>query len=148
MYLKLCLKYSLAGLLLCTTACSSIGNFFNPFYDDPTPEAMLGERNDFALSGSKQKAVQAREALEAMSTYRRAQAPMPADPVVQPAVMRLMWIPDHLTKSGDLVPQHFYYLFVLRDRPLVTDTFDMEQQLNAGAPAASGIPYSNVSDGY
>ncbi len=147
MFTKLIIKSSAVVAILSMTACSSVGNFLNPFYEEPTPEALLGERNDQAISGSKQKNVTAREALETMASYRRAQMPQPVNPVIQPAVVRLMWIPDHLNKNGDLVPQHFYYLKVLKDRWAVTDAFELEQQLNTGG-SVSNVPYSLAEDGY
>ena len=80
----------------------------------------------------------ARQALEVMGTYRRAMAPQPYYPVIQPAEVRLMWIPDHLNKFGDLVPAHYYYLNVLGDRPAVQDAFEVESQLGATSKAIGG----------
>jgi hypothetical protein len=147
MVLKTLLKISTLALILCTVGCGRIGQVLNPFYEPPQPEALLGERNDNALNGGKQQGTKAREALEAMASYRRAQAPQPNDPVIQPAVVRLMWIPDHLNKNGDLVPQHYYYLKVLKDRWAVTDAFDLEQQLNNGTNT-SNVPYAHAGDGF
>lgn len=147
MFLKSILKVLVLAVLLSTTACTSASQFLNPFYEEPTAEALLGERNDDAISGGKQKNVEAREALEAMASYRRAQMPQPVNPVIQPAVVRLMWIPDHLNKNGDLVPQHYYYLKVLKDRWAVTDSFELEQQLNTGGNI-SNVPYAHQEDGY
>lgn len=131
--------------MLCS--CASIGNILNPFYEDPDPTALLGERNDHAISGGREKTQTARQALEAMATYQRAHLPQPVDPVMQPAVVRLMWVPDHLNKSGDLVPAHYYYLKVLKDRWAVTDVFEMEQQLHTnGRGSASNLPFVNPSD--
>jgi hypothetical protein len=62
-----------------------------------------------------------------------------------PAVVRMMWIPDHLNSHGDLVPAHYYYLRVLRDRPAVTDAFELEAQLNTGA-VSSGTGYVQPED--
>lgn len=131
-------------MLLCTS-CTSIGNALNPFYDAPTEEAMLGERNDMALSGGKQKNTHAREALEAMASYRREHLPQPTNPVMQPAVVRLMWIPDHLNKVGDLVPAHYYYLKVLKERWAVTDAFELEGQLRTGGNT-SNVPFVNEGE--
>ena len=131
--------------LLC--GCSSISRVLNPFYEEPDPTALLGERNDHAISGNREKTQTARQALEAMATYQRAHLPQPVDPVMQPAVVRLMWVPDHLNKSGDLVPSHYYYLKVLKDRWAVTDVFEMEQQLHAdGRGSASNVPFVHAND--
>ena len=138
----------LVGLTaLCSlTACSHLSNLMNPFYEPPSEVALLGEKNDRALNDTKQKEDSAREALEAMASYRRTHEPQPVNPVVQPAMVRLMWVPDHLNKHGDLVPAHYYYLKVLEDRWAVSDAFEMEAQLNgprgaAGVNASSDIPY-------
>jgi hypothetical protein len=69
-----------------------------------------------------------------MGAYRRAQAPQPIYPVVRPAEIRLMWIPDHLNRLGDLVPAHYYYLRVLSESFEVQDAFDNERILNATKP--------------
>jgi hypothetical protein len=124
---------------LCT-GCGYAGNLLNPFYEIPPPEAYLGERSDKALLGEDDKGDRARAALEQMATYRRAKTPQPVDPVVQPSVVRLMWIPDHLNKHGDLVPAHYYYLKVLKDRWAVTDAFELESQLGS-SKSTSNIPY-------
>jgi hypothetical protein len=129
----------LLGAALCT-GCSNFGNALNPFYETPPPEAFLGDKNDHALSGDKSRAETARGALEQMASYQRANAPQPANPVMQPAVVRLMWVPDHLNRHGDLVPAHYYYLKVLSDRWAVQDAFELEAQLGGQRPTSS-IPY-------
>jgi hypothetical protein len=127
-----------------TTSCMRLGYILNPFYETPPQEALLGEKNDKALysdsegGGSGDKA---RSALEAMSSYNRAHTPQPVNPVVQPAVVRLMWIPDHLNKNGDLVPAHYYYLKVLKDRWAVTDAFELESQLSGPNSSTDNMPY-------
>ena len=134
--------------LLALTGCNSVSNAMNPFYETPPPVAMLGEMNDHAISGGNNNENGARKALEAMASYKAAQAPQPVDPVIQPAVVRLMWIPDHLNKSGDLVPAHYYYLKVLKDRWAVSDAFELEDQLspNKSANSSSGLPYTEGND--
>lgn len=132
-------------LVINLSGCSAIGKVLNPFYEDPLPEALLGERNDKAISGARQKNVAAREALEQMASYRRAHDPQPANPVIQPAVVRLMWIPDHLNVHGDLVPAHYYYLKVLRDRWAVQDAFELESQLGPKTDS-SAVPYVTADD--
>ncbi len=121
----------------CYTSASNVADQLNP-YADPTEE--LGNRDTSAISGggSGKKAVQARHALEVMGAYRRAQAPQPVYPVVQPAEVRLMWVPDHLNRFGDLVPAHYYYLRVLNDRWAVQDAYDMERQLEDGGKISAG----------
>ena len=138
----------LIAITLSISACTSIGNVFNPFYDPPSPRAMLGERSDAALNedGEGGKGSKARAALEAMATYQRANAPQPVNPVIQPAVVRLMWIPDHLNSHGDLVPAHYYYLKVKQDSWAVTDAFELESQLGASTGNASSMGYVNPED--
>lgn len=143
---RLISKAALAGVLASLSACSSAGNMLNPFYEPPEPVALLGERNDHALGGGGTNENSARQALDAMASYRRAQDPQPTNPVVQPAVVRLMWIPDHLNKSGDLVPAHYYYLKVLKDRWAVTDAFELEAQLNGPGGSSSNLPYVFADD--
>lgn len=130
-----------AGLL---TGCSSSKfDVLNPFASNPAVE--LGERTSDALVKEglgETEAGNARHALEVMGNYRRTQAPQPQYPVVQPAEVRLMWVPDHLNGAGDLVPAHYYYLKVLNDRWAVQDAFDLEQQLNQGSGGAgSATPW-------
>lgn len=133
-------KATMVAMVLMLSACSSASNVLNPFYEPPAPVALLGEKNDRALNQGGTNQESARAALNAMATYRRAQDPEPTNPVVQPAVVRLMWIPDHLNKSGDLVPAHYYYLKVLKDRWAVTDAFELEAQLN-GSSSSSNLPF-------
>ena len=137
------LKYIQLLFVVSTISCAATGNTLNPFYETPPPEALLGEKNDKALYGGGDKAEQARGALEAMTTYRRAHTPEPVDPVIQPAVVRLLWIPDHLNKNGDLIPPHYYYLKVLKDRWAVSDSFDLEAQLNGDKKSSitDSLPY-------
>ena len=105
--------------------------------------ALLGEKNDNALSGAGTtgKAENARTALEQMGGYQRAHDPQPVNPVMTPAVVRLMWIPDHVNKSGDLVPAHYYYLRVKRDDWGAQDAFELEAQLGGPGGAASSFPF-------
>lgn len=135
-----------ALMLTLVTGCAhEVFDNLNPYSEDtPVP---MGERNSNALreevgGGSGGGAEKARHALEVMGSYRRAQAPQPTYPVVQPAEVRLMWVPDHLNRTGDLVPAHYYYLKVLNDRWAVQDAFDLERQLNEGSSSnSSAIPW-------
>lgn len=135
----------IATVMLALSACSNrASNLLNPFYESPPPVALLGEANDRALTGGSTNEDKARMALEAMGTYQRAHLPQPAAPVVRPAVVRLMWVPDHVNRSGDLVPAHFYYLKVKGDDWAVQDAFEMEAQLHGPrgrAGASSTIPF-------
>lgn len=131
----------LVGVLMISSGCNSTANLMNPFYEPPVPNALLGERTDRILNSNGGREDSARAALEKASSYRRAHDPQPVNPVVQPAVIRLMWIPDHLNKSGDLVPAHYYYVKVLSDRWAVTDAFELESQLGQGAGDVSNVPY-------
>lgn len=142
-------KGLLAASVLGLCACSTVSNAMNPYYEPPPPEALLGERNDHALSGNREKSETARQALDAMASYQRAHSPSPNRPVMQPAVVRLMWIPDRLNKNGDLVPAHYYYLKVLDERFAVSDAFELEQQLNGprgAAGAISNYPYVHAEE--
>lgn len=133
---KLCLLLMLVSF----TGCSLLQTIINPSYEPPSELALKGEANDHALNEQGSKIDNARVALEQMSTYKSALAPQPNNPVMQPSVIRVMWIPDHLNKSGDLVPAHYYYLKVLKERWAVTDAFELESQLKTGNDA-SNVPY-------
>lgn len=130
---KLICLSSLSVLGACSAA-NTVADNLNPYADgNQVPAEYGGERNTNALGGGGaggKDADNARHALEVLGTYRKAQAPEPAYPVIQPAEVRLMWIPDHLNAVGDLVPAHYYYLRVLPDRPAVTDAFEIERQLD------------------
>jgi len=142
--LRITVKLILAALMILQLcACGSMSNVFNPFYEPPGEIAMQGEPNDSALRGDVDKDNTAREALESMASYQRALAPQPVNPVVNPAVVRLMWVPDHTNRNGDLVPAHYYYLKVLSDRWAVSDAFEMEGQLKGpgGAADTTNLPY-------
>ena len=124
---------ALAAMLF-ASGCAGVSDSLNPFTD--SVDAELGQRNTSALGGGAQgkNAEQARHALEVMGTYQRASAPQPYYPVVRPADVRLMWIPDHVNRLGDLVPAHYYYLRVMRDDWEVKDAFEVERLLNSRGP--------------
>jgi hypothetical protein len=142
-YLRIGCTLAVASLV---SGCGYLGNILNPFYEDPPPEAYLGGKNDAAINADGGGGVKAREALTAMGTYQRALAPQPNNPVIQPAVVRLMWVPDHLNSHGDLVPAHYYYLKVKKDQWAVTDSFELEAQLGEGSGDGSAIGYVNPED--
>ena len=131
----------LAGLTVSLTGCFYSKTFdgLSPFQDPGPPAEHVGDASNKTLlqevgGGSDVgggQATNARAALQVMGSYRGAQPQQPTYPVLQPAEIRLMWVPDHLNKHGDLIPAHYYYLKVLDDRPAVQDAFDLEQQLNA-----------------
>jgi hypothetical protein len=131
-------------VLASATGCTTVGNLMNPFYEPPSEIALQGSATDHALLDTG-KTDTARQALEAMATYQRANAPQPGNPVMQPAVVRLMWIPDHLNDKGDLVPSHYYYLKVLSDRWAVSDAFELEGQLGAST-GTSNVPFIRADD--
>ena len=140
------LSFMLVCSLLLSAGCSShIFEKLNPYDESQSQTQELGDRSTKTLledSGAGGQAQQARHALEVMGSYRRAQDPQPYYPVIQPAEVRLMWIPDHLTKTGDLVPSHYYYLKVLHDRWEVQDAFDFQDQLEQGSSGAgSSTPW-------
>ena len=138
LFLTLLVAFTFSG-------CSVASRALNPFYEPPSELSMQGEANDNALNSSNLKEDSARKALEQMATYQEAHAPSPVKPVMQPSVVRLMWVPDHLNSHGDLVPAHYYYLKVLKDRWAVTDAFELEGQLNRGGRIESDVPF--VTDG-
>ena len=138
--LTFCCSFGFSG---CNTAVGrGVGDLLNPYADDYGPE--LGNRDNKAVldSGAQSnQAEQARHALEVMGTYRGSQAPQPYAPVMQPAEVRLMWVPDHLNKAGDLVPAHYYYLKVLPDRWAVQDAFELEKQLGDEKGGDTATPW-------
>ena len=127
------LCFSLASF---STGCSAIKKSadknLNPFTDETTN--VYGTRDPLSLSngGRGGSAETARKALRALRSYQRTQAPQPAAPVINPSIVRLMWVPDHLNRAGDLVPAHYYYLKVKDDDWALQDAFDIEDQLNRG----------------
>lgn len=147
-------RFVLVGLGAFLSACSyvaPIADELNPYGNGHQDAAAFGgERNTGALlgnGGGAKSSEAARHALEVMGTYRKALPPQPSYPVVQPAEMRLMWIPDHLNAVGDLIPAHYYYLRVLPDRPAVTDAFEIESQLDLSSQAGSAAPVSLGTSG-
>ncbi len=121
----------------CGTVGNTVGDGLNVF-SDPGPDG-LGERSTSAINGGKKDKVdEARHSLEVIGAYQRALPPQPYYPVVKPAEIRLMWIPDHVNKLGDLVPAHYYYLRILNDTWAVTDAFENERILSANPPGANG----------
>ncbi len=138
-FYKIFLIFSLA---ISFSACGIVSNAMNPFYEPPTAAALKGEINDHALAGGS-KARDARKALDSLATYERTHTPSPNKPVMKPAVVRLMWVPDHLNRFGDLIPAHYYYLKVKSDDFNVTDAFEIEAQLQGprGRASSSSIPF-------
>ena len=89
-----------------------------------------------------------------MAAYQRQHAPQPVYPVLKPAEVRLMWIPDHKTADGNLVPAHYYYLKVLNDELVGEDVFEIEGLLDSGSVggdygsgggAAAGVGYGSTT---
>lgn len=118
----------------CATSVGTIGDQLNPYADANSGE--LGERSLGAISGGGtggKNSELARHALEVIGTYPRAHAPQPVYPVIRPAEVRLMWIPDHQNLYADLIPAHYYYLRVTNDGWEVRDAFDIERQYGEGA---------------
>lgn len=133
---KLSKTTTLMALGLFCVGCAAASDSLNVYSDSVDNE--LGERSTAAISGggSGNKVEQARHALEVMGSYQRALAPQPYFPVVNPAEIRLMWLPDHLNKFGDLVPAHYYYLRVLPEGFAVQDAFDIEKRLDVNTSAS------------
>jgi hypothetical protein len=146
---KQLIRGSLLMLICCSLGCSIAGpaaDELNP-YGEGNAVQTLGKRDQSALQnsggGGSKAALNARHALEVMGSYRRAQAPQPAYPVVRPAEVRLMWVPDHLNRHGDLVAAHYYYLRIMNDRWAVQDAFEIESQINNN----TGIDYAPAGGG-
>lgn len=125
---------SFCSIVLCSmgmTGCSNtMSDVLNPYAENGGED--YGKRDNSAILGGdsgSNDATNARHALEVMSQYRRTQDPQPQYPVIQPAEVRLMWVPDHINRAGDLVPAHYYFLKVLDDRWEVQDAFDLDRQL-------------------
>lgn len=138
-------KLALVIGVLSATACSNRAfDNLNP-YDD-SPETELGKRDNSAIlegGANSTSDERARHALEVMGSYQRAQEPQPYKPVMRPPVVRLMWIPDHLNKAGDLVPAHYYFLRIKNSEFEVADAFDRMDQLDRGATGAgSATPWA------
>ena len=127
--------------LVCT-GCGTISGALNPFQAPIKDEALQGTPSDHALKEEGNRLEKARASLEEVSRYPKAHQPQPVNPVIQPAVVRLMWVPDHLNGSGDLVPAHYYYLKVLEDRWAVTDVFEKQKLSGGSGLSDSGIPYT------
>ncbi len=127
-------KLSAAAFLIGGIGCSVTG----PAADQLNPFAAnggeaLGQLDNSAIigaSGGGGGVERARHSLESLASYRRKQMPQPVYPVMQPAEVRLMWIPDHQTTDGNLVPAHYYYLKVFHDRWALEDAFEIEGQLH------------------
>lgn len=144
------IRFGLVALTSCMMGCAVAGpaaDEINP-YGEGNAVQTLGNRDASALQnaggGGSKAAINARHALEVMGSYRKSQAPQPAYPVIRPAEVRLMWVPDHLNKHGNLVAAHYYYLRVMNDRWAVQDAFEIEEQLKynpgtgGGGPRATG----------
>lgn len=134
----------LIGSSLCS--CNTMSKILNPFQETPPPEALLGEKNDKALSEESNKAESARAALESMASYQKTNLPQPYNPVMQPSVVRLMWVPDHLNRFGDMIPSHYYYLKVKSDQWNLQDAFELEGQMKKSGGADSSLPYAVQKD--
>ena len=143
--IKTLVVLSVVFLMACAQT-NKVADNLNPFADgNQVPSEYGGARDTGSISGGAggaKSAEAARNALEVMGTYRKALPPEPTYPVIRPAEVRLMWVPDRLNALGDLIPAHYYYLRVLPDRPAVTDAFEIERQLDlttvgGAAPASS-----------
>ncbi len=135
------ISFILLMLLFLSGCANEAADILNPYAEDG-PE--LGERNSSAIlgEGGQNLDQRARHALEVMGSYQRALAPSPARPVLNPAVIRLMWVPDHLNAAGDLVPAHYYYLKVRDDYWAVQDAFELEKGLHEkDAGTSSSTPW-------
>lgn len=151
--MKVCVR-NIAKIGLCLSmlslgACSQSGSFadnLNPYSDGNKVNADFGGSRDTGSimggGGGAKSAEAARNALEVMGTYRKALPPEPTYPVIKPAEVRLMWVPDRLNAIGDLIPAHYYYLRVLPDRPAVTDAFEIERQLDLTSSGGTAAPTS------
>jgi hypothetical protein len=137
--------YRILLMLFCCmliVGCSSnVADIVNPYHGGE--EVEYGERTNRAIleggaDDGKTDEDRARHALEVMKSYERAQTPQPYKPVLRPAVVRLMWIPDHLNRNGDLIPAHYYFLKVRDDSWDVQDAFELEGQLDSKSGNGGG----------
>lgn len=139
----------IALVACCLAGCGSTSEVLLNPYGDEGPQ--LGDADNAAIldevGGGTSDHEAARTALKAFGEKQRAIEPQPMAPVIRPAVVRLMWVPDHLNPLGDLVPAHYYYLKVKDDEWELKDGFDNLQQLrDAGVGTGGGSTpwiYSN-----
>lgn len=135
----------LSLLVVFLAGCSTVSNAINPYYKTPPKEAYAGSRNDHALTGGgsnrEQKALTA--IMNEPGHSYGANSAAPYKPVIKPAVVRLMWVPDRLNRNGDLIPAHYYYLRILNDRFAIEDAFEVNAALNATTRSVGGggIPF-------
>ena len=129
-------------------------DLMNPYGEDAPPNAGVRDNsailNDGGSQNGQTEESRARQALEVLGSYRQTQEPQPYYPVMQQAEVRLMWVPDHLNKVGDLVPAHYYYLKVKDQQWAVQDAFDIEEQLknsDRGALGSTHTPWTYVDEG-
>lgn len=143
---KIIILISSISLSLVVSGCARVGATLNPFAEKLPSYAYAGNPNDHALTQDGGSVDKARSALQGLGRYPRAHQPKPQNPVIQPSVVRLMWIPDHLNKHGDLVPAHFYYLKVLEDRWAVTDVYEQHELVSGGGSggrsSSSHLPFT------
>jgi hypothetical protein len=123
-------------------------DLLNPYGEDAPPNAGRRDNsailNDGGSANGQTEEQRARQALEVMGSYRRAQEPQPYYPVMQPAEVRLMWVPDHLNRVGDLVPAHYYYLKVKEEGWAVQDSFEVDDQLHPERGTSSSTPWTYI----
>lgn len=82
----------------------------------------------------------ARRVYDIFKAKLRQESPSPSTPVVYPAELRLMWVPDHLDELMDYVPDHYYYLKVTNDVWLTNDPYYLEKQLFYNPRKAEDLP--------
>ena len=145
--MKVFKSFLMVAIAASLTGCGVGARVLNPYYEEPSPEAYLGSPNDHALNGAQDNLDTARAALEHAGSYQRAHDPQPQNPVMKASVVRLMWIPDHLNKSGDLVPAHYYYVKVKKEDWAVQDAFELEGQLGNASGDGSMVPFQYETDG-
>ena len=136
----------ISGMILLSGCSSESWDFLSPFSHSEVEVANKGERTNKAIleesGGSGVSAEDARKALEVMGKYQETHDAKPYAPVLKPAEVRLMWVPDHLNRNGDLVPAHYYFLKVLPDIWMTQDAFEIEEQITSGrSGAGSAVPW-------
>ncbi len=137
------LRIIILSLGIFVLGCSSVSNAINPYYKTPPKEAYAGKRSDHSLTGGGRE----EKALSAISSEIASRAgatsSSPYKPVVTPAVIRLMWVPDRLNRNGDLIPAHYYYIRILNDRFVLEDAFEINAMLNSTTKSADsgGYPF-------
>ena len=104
-------------------------------------ELSLGQRNNHALIGNSGVSLLSREERRQILHRKLAgNTAQPYHPVVYPAQLRLLWIPDRLNDK-DYIPDNYYYLRITNDIFATEDLRDLETQLFEETDSKSNVPW-------